>query len=310
MARAKGLVLETGEEGAIVLLSNGEYKRVRNSKKLHVGEIYYDKVASSYKYVAVAAIFLLMLLGTIDFFSVLAYARLSSGIELGVNRWDRIVDAKAIDSGGEQLLQGTKLQGRDLDNAIKMLLERSLETGQADKKASDGDFTVSVAVKGKADKKLQERLLLKINNVVQTTLNKRAHKGQFELLKQDDSLRIKPVNKVKEKSVRDSENGAAANSENGNNNGNSQKGADNILKNRQEQNNKDAGDSKLLVPANTTGNAKGLLKTEEKQLPGKGNKEDEGDYPEIENEKAVKANNNDKEKEIVRMIKDNKNRNK
>ncbi len=298
MSRAKGLVLETGDKVAIVLFSNGEYKRVKNSKNLQVGEIYYNKVVSPYKYAAVAAIFLLMLLGTIDFFSVSAYARLSSGIELGVNRWDKIVAVKALDSGGEQLLQGTRLQGKDLDNAIKILFDRSLESGQAGIIESEGDIAVSVDVKGKADEKLQERLLLKINHAVQSTLDNRARKGQFELLKQDDCLKIKPVNREEEKSVKDSKNEAGANSNSINNNDNARKKTDNIPANRQEQSNKDARVPDSAIPANMTGNAKGLIKKEEeKPLPGKVNKADEGDYPEFENEKAVKEKNvNEKRK--------------
>lgn len=299
MARARGLVMETGDEWAIVLLSNGEYKKVRNSKELQVGEIYCDKVASSYRYVAVAAVFLLMLLATIDFFSVLAYARLSSGIELGVNRWDRIVVAKALDSRGEQVLQGSKLQGKSLDNGMKMIIEKSLETGQAGKKASDRELTVSVAVKGKADKKLQERLLSEINNAVQTTLNNRAHKGQFELLKQDDSLMIKPLNRVKPESVRDGNNGDTGNTESSNKNGNSKKGADNMLPNKQQKSKKDAGVSYSTVPANTAENGERLLKMEEekgKQLPDKGNKADGEHNLEIESEKPAAAKYLDEEK--------------
>jgi hypothetical protein len=130
MSKMNGIVMESGPGWVLVLLENGEYRKFRSRSFLMPGDIYQGRAYSLYpRYMAVAAAIIIMLLGTLDFYNVLAYARVSSGVEMGINRWNRVISVSAINTEGESILRTIEPKGQDLEKALEMVLEESLKQG-------------------------------------------------------------------------------------------------------------------------------------------------------------------------------------
>jgi len=145
MSDIRGVVLESGEGWATVLLENGEYKAIKTHRLLEPGEKYIQKKNIYYRrYAAAAAIFLLMFISVVDFFNVVAYAQVSSGLEMGINRWDRVVSVSTEDSSDEGVVDNMKLKGQKLEDALEMVLEQSLS-------GTDNDVIPEISVSLRAE---------------------------------------------------------------------------------------------------------------------------------------------------------------
>ncbi|MGR6835631.1 anti-sigma-I factor RsgI family protein [Syntrophomonas erecta] len=128
MSRRKGIVLESGQDWALVLFEGGIYKRIKNHSGLQVGEAITESVFSiPVKYLVIAAVFIMVVLTSMDFFTVKAYARISSGVELGFNRWERVVYVRPYNQYGNDLLKGVALQGKKAEEALQIVINRSLK---------------------------------------------------------------------------------------------------------------------------------------------------------------------------------------
>lgn len=126
MAELRGVVLESGTGWAIILLENGEYKKVRTKGILMPGQLYQGKNQPGYaKYAVAAAIFLMIFVGGADFFNVVTYAQVSSGVEIGVNRWNRVVSLSAENYESEMLLEKIS-KGQKLEEALEIVLKKAL----------------------------------------------------------------------------------------------------------------------------------------------------------------------------------------
>jgi len=168
MAKEKGLVLEAGEGWAIVLLPGGDYKRVRTRERLQTGQLYQLKSSAALKYASVAAVFILITLTSLDFFTVTARANVSPGINLGLNRWDRVVSVRTSNTDAKAEVKDLSLNGKSLNQAINMIVERrGSEPGlAAGDKGENNQVSVSLSVKNQKDKQREERLL----KIIDTTL--------------------------------------------------------------------------------------------------------------------------------------------
>ncbi len=162
MSETQGIVLDSGKGWAIILLANGEYRRVRTSHLLMPGEIYQGKKHSNYaKYTVAAAIFLILLIGIVDFFNVLAYAEVSSGVEIGVNRWNRVVSLSAVNSEGEMLLDETNIKGQKLEKALEVVVQKSLAENQL-----TASSPLTILIKKPDDKPLPPGIAKKLDDVI------------------------------------------------------------------------------------------------------------------------------------------------
>lgn len=124
--RQKGMVMEAQDNWALLLMPNGTFRRIRTRQRLFQGQLYSPVQHSVYKPVA-AAFLLAVLLFSWSFFPVVAYARLSTGVELGVNRYGRIVSSRVYNPGGEKLTTGLRIWGQSIDKVLPVLLHRSVE---------------------------------------------------------------------------------------------------------------------------------------------------------------------------------------
>jgi hypothetical protein len=105
--------MEYNDGQAIIMTPQGNFERIKTKKPLEVGEYYYGNSATMQKRYAMIAVLLLALtLGTWDFFAVQAYAQVSSSLELGVNRWNRVVMVRPLDAKGATILRESNLTGQ------------------------------------------------------------------------------------------------------------------------------------------------------------------------------------------------------
>jgi len=194
MVVEKGLVVETGDGWVILLLPNGEFKEIRNKGFLQVGDVYRFGIHYLLKYAVAAVLFMAILLGTVDFLSVTAYARLSPGVELGLNRWDRVVSVKSTDQEGQEMMQELEVRGKKVDEALDIILKQSLNPSRAPA-GNVKEITVLVEVKEGKDEKYQERLTEKIDKAVQKTVEKENMSRFNENGLKVDQVIVKTVNK-------------------------------------------------------------------------------------------------------------------
>ncbi|HEX3011306.1 MAG TPA: hypothetical protein VHQ70_04605, partial [Syntrophomonadaceae bacterium] len=108
-----------------------------------------------------AAIVLALLTGCMDYFSVVAYAEMSSGVKIGVNRWDRVVSVEASTPESGKYIQEVNLKGRKIDQAVDKIVE---DTVSAQPNHSDKPLLVITSTRN--DKPERERLLRMLNKKV------------------------------------------------------------------------------------------------------------------------------------------------
>lgn len=122
----KGIVVEQGENEITVLFDNGSYKKIKTNRPLYVGEIYESDIRYSSRLIATAAIFILCIIVGIDFFTVTAQAELSSGINLGINRWNKVVTVETENEEAQKVITGLAIKGSNYDKVIPKIIEKSI----------------------------------------------------------------------------------------------------------------------------------------------------------------------------------------
>jgi hypothetical protein len=188
MAEVQGVILEAGDGWALILLPGGEYKRIRTREQLQVGELYQYKKYSPVKYVAVAAIFLVVMVASLDFCRVTARAHVSPGINLGLNRWDKVVSVDTSNIRGQEIIKEVNVRGKSLEQVVNVLVEQ--QTAKAClSNESIPEFSVSLSVKDKQDKKRQEKLLSKVNSAIKNNMGKSNNRpGQVNIIRKGNQL--------------------------------------------------------------------------------------------------------------------------
>lgn len=143
--RHKGTVFESGDKWAVLLMPGGEFKKIKTKQRLHIGQMYSPVARASYRSMAAAAIIIITLAFSFNFMTVAAWARLSPGVELGVNSWGRVVSIKTKGVQGENLTAGMLMWGKSVEEVLPVLLERAM---QQVCNAPQEDIVVKVEVQG------------------------------------------------------------------------------------------------------------------------------------------------------------------
>lgn len=160
MAEEKGLILDAGDGWAVVLLPGGEYKKIKIQEPVAIGQFFKVRNRSMVKYVTAAAIFLVIILGSLDFCRVSAWAHITPGINLGLNRWDRVISIKTNDATGQNTIANLPLKGQPVEQAVNNIVQKQVSTTGGWGKEAELSLTLSTHEK---DKARQEELLSKIN---------------------------------------------------------------------------------------------------------------------------------------------------
>lgn len=161
MLTRKAVVVETGKGWAIVLLPGGEYKRIKTNQYLEVGELYRYRNYAGGKYLAAAAIFLVILLGSIDYYTARAYAEVSS-LELGINRWGRVISVEAKDDEGQRIISKVKIKNEPVETAVQIISQME-EREKPDRQTQGAKPSVKIHAKGGTKPELEDKILEKIN---------------------------------------------------------------------------------------------------------------------------------------------------
>ena len=173
MARIKGIVMENNNSQVVILTPQGEFQRIKINKPIEVGEFYYGPSISPWKYILVAVVILALTMGTIDFFTVRAYAQVSSSLELGVNRWDRVVTARALDHKGEEILQQSNFTGKKVDKVVEVIVDKTLEDESLEIENPEQNLPLSATVKDIKNEAYKQNVVQDMNKGRQKALEKR-----------------------------------------------------------------------------------------------------------------------------------------
>lgn len=162
MANRKGIVMETGKGWAIILMDNGEYHKIKTHDFMEVGEQYQEKFRLPLSYIAAAVIILALSLTTLDYYSVKAYAQVSSLAELGVNRWGRVVSVQANNETGQQILNNVELKNDTLEVAVEKIYAHTVKDEEDNQLTLNKPGISVIGTNGK-ETRLEEKMLKKID---------------------------------------------------------------------------------------------------------------------------------------------------
>jgi len=158
MSHVEGIIMENAAGRAVILSPEGEWLSVKVRNSMDVGELYREPGVRFKKYALAAAVILFLTMGTLDFFTVQAYAQATDGVEVGLNRWGRVVNARALNDEGAQMIEQVRWKGKKLEDArvemaVKTPAEVVLEQDEKYKK-----FPIQAVNKGNKDADLIEKV--------------------------------------------------------------------------------------------------------------------------------------------------------
>lgn len=188
MTARKGVVIESGKGWAIILLPDGEFKRIKTSQYVEIGERYQEPILMPIKYVTAAVILLTMLFASIDYYSVKAYAQVSCLAELGVNRWGRVVSVKAKDNNGQRILAEVEVKNDELEVAVEKIYFQALKD-KRNIESSPAKPVLSIESTQKDQARQEEKLLKKMDSGLQKAWQTQKHK---EEIKESIKNKVKP----------------------------------------------------------------------------------------------------------------------
>lgn len=128
----KGVVMETRNNRATVLLNGGDFVDVPAQKGWQTGDIVSvertRQKSAVYKSLLAAACLALVLLGTLGYFTFMEPVSVISmdinpSIELQVNRQGRVIGVTGYNEDGEVLLDSLSLKGMSYTQAVEKLIE-------------------------------------------------------------------------------------------------------------------------------------------------------------------------------------------
>lgn len=168
MTATKGIVLEVCKNQAVILTDKGEYKKVKIRGPVFAGEVWQADSFPVIKYAIAAVIFIALVAGSFDFLSVKAYARVADGVELGLNRWDRVVTVKPLSENGEKLIKNISLRGRKVEQAVELVVDNNM--GES---ASSAKPLITVTTTKSGDNQTKQRILDKTNAKIKQDMQKK-----------------------------------------------------------------------------------------------------------------------------------------
>lgn len=172
MSEEKGIVIKSGRGWALIMRSDGAYQRIKTSQPMYPGQIYRSKPLPLFRYGIAAAVLLFFLVGVVDFFNVVAYASISPGIELGLNRWERVVAVKTDGEDAAGIAARVNTTGRPAEEVVQDLVSEVLEQDLLPENPA-GSLTVSVHTKKTGQQNeaaYKQHLTDKIHHSVETAL--------------------------------------------------------------------------------------------------------------------------------------------
>ena len=173
MFKQPGIVLESGRGWAIIMCSDGTYRKIKTNQPLYPGQYYTHRQLPTVLGGLAAAVLLFIVVGVVDFFNVIAYASISPGIELGVNRWERVVQVKTQSEDAAQVVSRVDLTGKPAPAAVEAVVSELIKS---DSGSDNGTGSPQVSVHSKKtgqelNSRYKQKLVAKINSSVDKALS-------------------------------------------------------------------------------------------------------------------------------------------
>ncbi|PKM77471.1 MAG: hypothetical protein CVU90_06385 [Firmicutes bacterium HGW-Firmicutes-15] len=176
MNRLKGLVIEAGDNWALILSEQGQYKKIKTKNLLQVGEIWQEPTGYAIRYAVAAAVLLVFLGAAFSILPVVAYAQVSSGVELGLNRWEWVVSARPLNDEGRMLLQEVNLRGKTLDQAVELIVDNTLINSNPENK----EIVLNVVTTKPGNEQNRQRIMEKMDTKVKQILDQDKLKANMD----------------------------------------------------------------------------------------------------------------------------------
>jgi len=172
---AKAAVLQ--DDGSIRLLENKNYK---------IGQVVELKTTKWYnkatKWVAAAAAVLMITSGAVSYAYLNPVATVSldvnPSIEFRVNSFDKVINVKAMNDDGEQILGELDLKGMEIEKAIEAALDEMVEQKFLDE--ADDKANVMISVQHKNEEK-QEEMTVYLNGEVNVYVKNAGIEAEVEV---------------------------------------------------------------------------------------------------------------------------------
>jgi hypothetical protein len=162
MKTKKGIVVEADKNKAIILLPGGEYRKVRTGGKyLEEGDLYESNSTPVVRYAVAAVLLLAIIVGGIDYHSVKAYASLGADLELGINRWGRVVSVQAKSMEGQQILDNVQVKNDKLEVAVEKITRQAMKVENSN--PQEIRQNLKTKVNDKENQKLEENMIKDVN---------------------------------------------------------------------------------------------------------------------------------------------------
>lgn len=164
MAKAKGIVLESNNGYSTILMEGGQYIKI--NRTMQIGQIYQQENQYRKFLLAAAVVLVFMLLAAVDFFHVVAYANVSNGIEIGVNRWNRIIKVERLKTNAKTPAEYSALKGQKLEEAVPIVVKNALTVDD-----DQAEITIRVKSEKQNGSTLEAKLMEKIETSVEEEFN-------------------------------------------------------------------------------------------------------------------------------------------
>lgn len=190
----KGIVVALKGKHAILLNQKGEFIRVKNNRKFRIGyEVEIDSKVTSYnfkslvKVLSIAAGFLLFLgigMGAYTYNMPYNYINvdINPSMEFTVNIFGMVLDAKGLNSDGEELLKKNSYKHLKIDKAVGEFIKLAVNEGFL---VENNENAVMITVSGKDYNKLSN-IKKELVSTASNTLEK--DKVQSEVMAEEISL--------------------------------------------------------------------------------------------------------------------------
>ena len=161
----KAVIVEIRGQYAAALADDGCVKKVKNKQYLIGQEIEMKKKSKKYsafvgRAACVAAAALVMSTSAWAYYSPYSYVSLdvNPSIEYAVNRFDRVLNNKAVNEDGESILENLNLKNKNINEAIKATIEKIVEEGYITREEANNIMIATTSESEAKTKKLAEEL--------------------------------------------------------------------------------------------------------------------------------------------------------
>ncbi|SCZ81363.1 anti-sigma-I factor RsgI family protein [Acidaminobacter hydrogenoformans] len=181
----KAVITEIRGAKAAALQNDGSV-RLLDNKNFKIGQVIEVKTTKWYSkatsWVAAAAAVLLVTSGAVSY----AYMNpvttinvdVNPSVEMRLNTFDKVINAKALNADGEEILKALNLKGMESDEAIEALIEAMIDDGYLNEEDDTADIVITVTKKN--EEKL-EKLTVDLDGKIKAYVTEAGIEAEVEV---------------------------------------------------------------------------------------------------------------------------------